>query len=179
MVQFYDPLYHCFLFPNYLLVPTLEEYSDLVSLPVSEEVPFHGLEPVPKPTPIAATLHLETSELKTNLTTKGGLQCLPTNFLFQKASLFAELANNEAFHSILALLIYGLLLFPNTDNFVDINAIKIFLTKNPVPTLLADTYHSIHDRTLAGRGTILFCAPLLYKWFTSHLPRTQPFIKKS
>ena len=51
----------------------------------------------------------------------------------------------KSFHSILALLIYGLLLFPNIDNFVDINAIKIFLTKNLVPTLLADTYHSIYD----------------------------------
>jgi len=78
---------------------------------------------------------------------------------------------------ILALLIYGLLLSPNIDNFVDINAIKIFLTRNLVPTLLADTYHSIHDRTLAGRRTILCCAPFLYKWFTSHLPQTQPFIK--
>jgi len=100
-----------------------------------------------------------------------------SHFLFQKASLFAELANNEAFHTILALLIYGLLLFPNIDNFCDINVIKIFLTKNPVLPLLADTYHSIHDRTLAERRTILCCAPLLYKWFTSPLPRTQPFIK--
>jgi len=48
LVQFYDPLYHCFLFPNYILVPTLEEYSDLVGLPVPNEVPFHDLEPDPK-----------------------------------------------------------------------------------------------------------------------------------
>ena len=26
-VQFYDPAYHCFGFPDYQLVPTLEEYS--------------------------------------------------------------------------------------------------------------------------------------------------------
>jgi len=179
LVQFYDPLYHCFLFPDFILVPTLEEYSDLVGLPVSNEVPFHGLEPNPEASTIAKALHLDASELKAQLTIKGKpqLQCLPTHYLFQKASLFAGLPNNKAFHSILALLIYGLLLFPNIDNFVDINAIKIFLTKNPVPTLLADTYHSIHDRNLAGRGVILCCAPLLYKWFTSHLPRTQPFIK--
>ena len=50
------------------------------------------------------------------------------------------------------------------------NAIKIFLSKNPVPTLLADTYHSIHHRTIKGYGVIVCCAPLLYKWFISHLP---------
>jgi len=60
VVQFYDPLYHCFLFPDCILVPTLEEYSDLVGLPMSNEVPFHVLEPIPKASTIATTLHLET-----------------------------------------------------------------------------------------------------------------------
>ena len=107
LVQFYDPLYHCFLFPDNILVPTLEEYSDLVGLPVSNEVPFPGFEPIPKTSTIVVALHLETSELKAKLTIKGGLQCLLTHFLFQKASLFTKLDNNEAFHSVLALLIYG------------------------------------------------------------------------
>ncbi|KAL5159112.1 hypothetical protein HKD37_15G043466 [Glycine soja] len=175
LVQFYDPLYHCFTFPDYQLVPTLEEYSYLVGLPVPDKIPFHGFEPTPKPSDIAAALHLKTSIIQANLTSKGGLQGLPTHFLYQQASIFAEAASILAFHSILALLIYGLLLFPNIDNFIDINAIKIFLTKNPVPTLLADTYHSIHDRTQAGRGTISCCAPLLYQWFTFHLPQSRAF----
>jgi hypothetical protein len=76
----------------------------------------------------------------------------------------------DAFESVLALLIYGLMLFPDVPDFVNVNAIKIFLAKNPVPTLLADTYHSINERTKKGQGTILCCAPLLYKWFTLHLP---------
>ena len=170
LVQFYDPLYHCFTFPDYQLVPTLEEYSYWVGLPVSNEVPFNDLEQILKSSTITIALHLETSELKANLTTKGGLLGLPTKFLFQKASAFAEVASSDAFDSILALLIYGLVPFPDIDNFVDINAIQFFLTKNPVPTLLAETYHSIHDQTQKGRGIILCCTPLLYKWFTSHLP---------
>jgi hypothetical protein len=203
LVQFYDPLYHCFTFPNYQLVPTLEEYSYLVGLPVPDKVPFSGLEPIPKPLAIANALHLQTSIIQANLTSKRDLLGLSTNFLYQQASAFAEMASNDAFHSILALLIYGLVLFPNRvnrlllcrgrnaklayfagkslltlqniDDFVDINAIQIFLAKNLVPTLLANTYHSIHDRTLNERGTILYYAPLLYKWFTSHLPQTHSF----
>lgn len=27
LVQFYDPVYHCFTFPDYQLMPTLEEYA--------------------------------------------------------------------------------------------------------------------------------------------------------
>lgn len=42
LVQFYDPAYHCFTFPDYQLVPTLEEYSYLVGLPVLDKVPFTG-----------------------------------------------------------------------------------------------------------------------------------------
>ncbi|AES78817.2 hypothetical protein MTR_7g046110 [Medicago truncatula] len=175
LVQFYDPAYHCFTFPDYQLAPTLEEYSYLVGLPVLDEVPFTGLEPIPKAATIADALHLETSLIKTKLTIKGNLPSLPAKFLYQQASDFAEVNNVNAFYSILALLIYGLVLFPNVDNYVDIHAIQIFLTKNPVPTLLADMYHSIHDRNQVGRGTILGCAPLLYKWFTSHLPQTHSF----
>ncbi|AES68680.1 hypothetical protein MTR_3g013580 [Medicago truncatula] len=175
LVQFYDPAYHCFTFPDYQLAPTLEEYSYLVGLPVLDEVPFTGLEPIPKAAIIADALHLETSLIKTKLTIKGNLPSLPAKFLYQQASDFAEVNNVNAFYSILALLIYGLVLFPNVDNYVDIHAIQIFLTKNPVPTLLADMYHSIHDRNQVGRGAILGCAPLLYKWFTSHLPQTHSF----
>jgi hypothetical protein len=40
LVQFYDPLYHCFTFPDFQLVPTLEEYSYLVGLPIPDKVPF-------------------------------------------------------------------------------------------------------------------------------------------
>ena len=172
MVHFYDPLYHCFTFPDYQLVPTLEEYSYWFSLPVSDKIPFGGVERILKPSTIATALNLETSEIKANLTIKGGLQGLPSKFLFKKSTTFSKVASLDAFDFILALLIYGLVLFPNIDNFVDINAIQIFLTKNPVPTLLADTYHSIHDRTQIGHETILCCAPLLHKWFTSHLPQS-------
>ena len=78
----------------------------------------------------------------------------------------------DTLEAILALLIYGLILFPNLDGFVDMNAIMIFHSKNPVPTLLADTYHAIHDRSGKGRGYILCCVPLLYRWFISHLPQS-------
>ena len=47
LVQFYDPLYHCFTFPDFQLVPTLEEYSHLLGIPISSRVPFSGFEEIP------------------------------------------------------------------------------------------------------------------------------------
>jgi len=135
---------------------------------VLDRVPFSGLDEVPKASSIAAALHLKTSNVASNLTTKGKIQGLTSKFLIGKAH---TCKSTLVFESILALLIYGLVFSPSIDGFVDAKAVQIFLTKNPVPTLLADTYHSIHHRTDKQGGTILCYAPLLYKWYTLHLPR--------
>ncbi|GAU51822.1 hypothetical protein TSUD_416070 [Trifolium subterraneum] len=155
LVQFNDPIYHCFTFVDYQLVPTLEEYSYWVGLPISERVPYTGLEEFPAPSVIANALHLKTSDVVSSRTKKGGFQGLTSNFLFGRAFVFAKNGDVAAFEAILALLIYGLVLFPNIDSFVDNSAIQIFLGGNPVPTLLADAYHSIHHRTHKGEGLIL------------------------
>ncbi|XP_050897715.1 uncharacterized protein LOC127104579 [Lathyrus oleraceus] len=109
------------------------------------------------------------------MTTKGGILGFPAKFLMDKARYFASMKSMDAFEATLSLLIYGLFLFPNVDNFVDINDIKIFLIGNPFPILLADTYHSIHLKNSYSGGMIIRCAPLLYKWIISHLSRSIAF----
>ena len=63
-----------------------------------------------------------------------------------------------------------MVLFPNTDQLIDVNVVKVFLSHNPVPTLLRDILLSLYTRTLKRRGTLLCCTPLLARWFISHLP---------
>ena len=109
------------------------------------------------------------------MTTKGGILGLPARFLMDKAQHFANMGNMRAFEIIFALLVYRLFLFPNIDDFVDINAVRIFLIQNPVPTLLVDAYHSVHLRNFYKGGMITCCVPLLYKWFASHLPKSVAF----
>ncbi|XP_050895732.1 uncharacterized protein LOC127102406 [Lathyrus oleraceus] len=175
LVQFYDPLYQCFTFPNYQLVPTLEEFSHLIGLSILDQVPFSKLEEILKHQDIAKATHLKMSEIKANLTTKGGILGLPAKFLIEEARYFDSMKSMDAFEAILALFIYVLFLFPNVDDFVDINAIKIFLIGNPVPTLLADVYHSVHLRNFHKGGMIICCITLLYNWFISHLTRSTAF----
>ena len=55
--QFFDPVHHCFTFPDYQLVPTLEEFSQLLGVPVLDQIPFIGLEGTPKPEVISKALH--------------------------------------------------------------------------------------------------------------------------
>ncbi|XP_058750107.1 uncharacterized protein LOC131623107 [Vicia villosa] len=140
LVEFYDLVYQCFTFPNYQLVPTLEECA-----------------------------HLK-SDIEANFITKGCIKGISVEFLMKKANYFASAGSMNAFEDILALLIYGLVLFPNVDNFVDVNAIQIFLIGNLIPTLLGDTYHSIHSKTNKHKRTIVCCASLLY-----NLPQTLTF----
>ena len=95
---------------------------------------------------------------------------LPSIFLIKEATTFAQAGSVDAFEAIFVLLIYGLSLFPNIDDFIDVNAIRIFLIGNHVSTLLGDMYFSLHLRNSKGGGTIVCCTPLLHKWFISHLP---------
>ena len=53
LVQFYDPLYRCFTFPDFQLLPTLEEYAYLVGIPILDHLPFSCLESVPTSQEIA------------------------------------------------------------------------------------------------------------------------------
>ena len=59
-----------------------------------------------------------------------------------RATFFSQADSMDAFEAIFVLLIYGLALFPNIDNSVDVNVIRSFLIGNHVPTLLGDMYFS-------------------------------------
>ena len=44
--QFFDPKNHCFTFPDYQLVPTMEEFSKLLGIPILDQMPFAGSEKI-------------------------------------------------------------------------------------------------------------------------------------
>ncbi|XP_058764815.1 uncharacterized protein LOC131638279 [Vicia villosa] len=107
-----------------------------------------------------------------NRETRSGVICFLSKLLIEKARLFLSAMSYHAFEDVLALLIYGLVLFPNPDQLIDVHAIKIFLTHNPVPTLLGDILHSLNTRTIKERGTLMCCIPRLSGWLISHLPQS-------
>ena len=120
LVQFYDPLYRCFTFPDYQLVPMLEEYAHLLGMLVSNKIPFSGLEEIPRSQVIAEALHLKKSVIDANMVKKGGIIGLTSEFLIRMATAFAQVGSMDTFEAIFVLLIYGLAFFPNIDDFVDL-----------------------------------------------------------
>ncbi|XP_058760382.1 uncharacterized protein LOC131633709 [Vicia villosa] len=175
LLQFYDPDLRCFTFSGYQLAPTLEEYSHFLNIKIQHKVPFVCVPEKPDLDNIANALYLSIEDVLGNWKKNGNTHGFYMSFLVEKAQ---ELANKkvwEAFNALLAALIYGIVMFPNIHKFVDLAAICLFVDKNPVPTLLADTYYSVHSRYGKG-GAIRNCLPLLYTWFKSHLPTSGPFI---
>ncbi|KAI5387553.1 hypothetical protein KIW84_073600 [Lathyrus oleraceus] len=175
LLQFYDPELRCFTFQDYQLAPTLEEYSILLGVPIQHQIPFLD---VPKEVDfrvVARALHLSVRDISDSWKTNGDAVGLPLKILLRVARGEAEKGNWGAFHAQLAVMIYGIVLFPSMPNFVDYAAVCIFIGRNPVPTLLADTYYAIHSRHGKG-GAIRCCLPLLLRWFMSLLPVSGPFV---
>ena len=81
--------------------------------------------------------------------------------MLEKARLFWDAMDFQAFEDVLALPICGLVLLSNPDQLIDVNAIKIFLSRNHVPTLLGDILHYLHTRTMRKRGNLMCCIYLL------------------
>lgn len=182
MLQFYDPLLRCFTFLDYQLAPTLEEYSCIMGIPIKLQVPFYVSIEVSDSERIVDALYLGKSVVDANLKTKGGLPGIHLSFLLTTMDVLAKKENWKIFNTVLACSIYGIVLFPNVVDLVDMNAIHTFMMGNPVPKLLGDVYHSIHSKN-HKKSLGWCCAPLLYHWwlnmvlcstFVSLVPKPSP-----
>ena len=114
---------------------------------------------------------MQPSDITTNWETRSGVKGFLEKFLFEKAQNCWNSLDLQYFEEIVALLIYGMVLFPNPDQLIDVNTVKIFISHNPVPILLGDILHYFHTRTMRKRGAFMCCTPLLARWFISHLPQ--------
>ncbi|KAI5386437.1 hypothetical protein KIW84_072825 [Lathyrus oleraceus] len=179
LAQFYDLPLRCFIFQDFQLAPTLEEFERLVRIPMKDKSLFEGTDESLPLEVIASALHMGEKEEKDNLETKGNTKGFSLSFLLERAHTLLKAESWDACYSAIALAIYGIILFPNMDGFVDMTAICVFLTGNPVPTLLADVYYHISHRYTKKKGLIACCAPLLYQWFLEHLPKTGAWVEQS
>ena len=143
----------------------MEEFYQLLGVPILDQLPFTDIKGEPRPEEIARALHLQQSDVVENWETRSGVKGFLAMFLFEKAQQLWEVLDLKAFEEVVALLIYGMVLFPNLDQLIDVNAVKVFLSCNPVPTLLRDILHSLHTRTMKRRGILMCCTPLLARWF--------------
>ncbi|XP_050902283.1 uncharacterized protein LOC127112348 [Lathyrus oleraceus] len=118
----------------------LEEFEHLVRTPMKNKPLFEGLNESLQPKVIAKALHMDKREVEANLEAKGNTKEFSLSFLLERAYTLLKVESWDACYSAIALAIYGIILFPNMDGFIYMVAIRVFLTENLVPTLLADWF---------------------------------------
>ncbi|MBA0787414.1 hypothetical protein Gotri_026011 [Gossypium trilobum] len=147
LAQFWNPAYSCFTFGNVDLVPTIEKYMALLrcSKILVDKVYSKA---VNTPTFLKRLMNITgmseervTARIKQN----GDSKCIPWKNL---KDLILAHPNTRKKIDVFALSIYGLVVFPKTLRHVDETVTDLFdrLEKRvtPVPTILAETFRSLH-----------------------------------
>ena len=105
---------------------------------------------------------------------RNGVVGIPRKRLEEKAKALANQGEWTSFIDILALLVFGTILFPNVDDLVDLAAINAYLAyhhskESPVIVVLEDTYDTLDLRCEKSSARIVCCTPALYVWLVSHV----------
>ncbi|KAL5186962.1 hypothetical protein HKD37_05G012705 [Glycine soja] len=174
LAQYYDQPLRCFTFGDFQIVPTVEEFEEILGCPLGERKPYLFSGFLPSLSKIAAVVRDSARELDRMKQTQNGIVGLLWKYLEGKAM---DMANQEEwvpFADILALLIFGVALFPNVDGLVDLAAIDAFLAyhhskESPVVAILVDLFDTFDRRCEKNSARIVCCLPTLCVWLVSHL----------
>ncbi|KAL5165857.1 hypothetical protein HKD37_18G050926 [Glycine soja] len=174
LAQYYDQSSRCFTFGDFQMVPTIEEFEEILGCPLGGRKPYLFFGFLPSLSKIAAVVGDSEKELDRMKQTRNDVVGLPRKYLEGKARDMASQEKWGPFVDILALLIFGVVLFPNVDGLVDLAAIDAFLAyhhskKSPVVAILADLFDTFDRRCEKNSARIVCCLPALCVWLVSHL----------
>ncbi|KAH1262468.1 hypothetical protein GmHk_02G005083 [Glycine max] len=174
LTQYYDQPLICFTFGDFQLVPTVEEFEEILGCPLGGRKPYLFSGFLPSLSKIAVVVRDSARGLDRVKQTLNGTVGLPRKYLEGKAR---DMANQEEwvpFMDVLALLIFGVVLFPNMDGLVDLAAIDAFLAyhhskESSVVAILADLFDTFDRRCEKSSARIICCLLALCVWLVSHL----------
>ncbi|KAL2347439.1 hypothetical protein Fmac_001439 [Flemingia macrophylla] len=141
LVHFRSPSLHCFEFPQFDLVPTLEEDELMLRWPKSAEVyTYRGAHIVVDK--VVALIKLPSHQ--SALVGSGNIKGWKLKLLEDHLSSLAEKEDWSAFNKTLALIVFGTTLFPFHADTVDHAAMDALFAwdvhlRSPMPAILADT----------------------------------------
>jgi len=130
-------------------VSTVEEFGDILDLPLEGKVPYKITTQNTYVSTLARILKVHLAELEGKMITKGTVKGIPQGLLEGHLRQLADKDMGETFMDVLALILYGVMIFPSIDNFVDFSAINVFIAyeinaENPVTTILAYVYRNLN-----------------------------------
>jgi len=171
LVQYYDHPLRCFTFCDFQLVPNFEEYAQILDMPIDKVIPYQHLDqPISMPT-LAAIMRLPARDLEDRFVwedQKGFSLSFLTEYLHQ----LGEERDWEVFMDVFALALFGIMLFPKTQRFVDNAAISAYIayrtqSESPVTAILADTYLALNLCNPKKKTRMACCLPALFVWIVS------------
>ncbi|KAH1246867.1 hypothetical protein GmHk_06G016872 [Glycine max] len=174
LAQYYDQPLRCFTFGDFQLVPTVEEFEEILGCPLGGRKPYLFSGFLPSLSKIAIVVRDSARGLDRVKQTRNGIVGLPWKYLEGKARDMANQDEWVPFMDALALLIFGVVLFPNVDGLVDLAAIDAFLAyhhskESPVVAVLADLFDTFDRRCEKSSAWIIYCLPALCVWLVWHL----------
>ncbi|KAH1265359.1 hypothetical protein GmHk_01G001078 [Glycine max] len=174
LTQYYDQPLRCFTFGDFQLVPTIEEFEEILGCPLGGRKPYLSSGCLPSLSRIATVVKDSARGLDRIKQTRNGIAGLPRGYLEDKARGMANQGDWVPFMDVLALLIFGAVLFPNVDGLVDLAAIDAFLAyhhskESPVVAVLVDLFDTFDRRCEKSSTQIICCLPALCVWLVSHL----------
>ena len=176
LARYWNPSFRCFEFPNLDLTPTIEEYACMTGLSLKKDplVYFHlpyKTSDVELAKKFGEVLGTPANQIK--VCGHVGARGLKLSFMMSYMEQLQIKGDWETLKRVLALTIYGLILFPSTINIVDQAALDVFRAvelggRNPVPAILAETFLTFNFIQQKGKGTVRCCIHLLYVWIMTH-----------
>ena len=123
---------------------------------------------------VTKVVKISAQELDRVKQNRNGVARIPRKLLEEKAEALVDQGEWTSFIDILALLVFGTILFPNVDELVDLAAIDAFLAyyhnkESLVIVVLADAYDTFDLRCERSGARIVCCTPTLYMWLISHV----------
>jgi len=128
-----------------------------------ETIPFSGY--YPSMVRISGVVKILERELDRVKQSRNGVAGIPRKCL-EKTKTLASQGEWVSFINILALLVFGTVLFPNVDGLVDLAAIDAFLAyhhnkESSVIAILADAHDTFNLRCEKSSARIVCCMPAL------------------
>lgn len=146
-----------------------------MGIPMKTKLSFMNVDKSLKHEVIVIALHMHKKDVTYNLEVKGNTKRFYLNFLIEKDFFFMDAQSLEVFYAVIALAIYGIAIFPNLDDFVDMNAISL-PHEEFGSYLLANVYYYLSWRHGKKGGMVVCSSPLLYKGLLTHIQKEGCFV---
>ena len=140
---------------------TVEEFQEILGCPLGGRKPYLFSGFYPSMARVAKVVKISAQELDRVKQNRNGVVGVPQKHLEEKAKALASQGEWAPFIDILALLIFRIVLFPNMEGLVDLEAIDTFLAfhhskEGSVVAILADMY-DMFDQRCEKSGMRIVC----------------------